>query len=192
MSTLNNRALHPTYLKLKEDKLLMFQATNKMMEEVIKLDVERSFYLYEDAKQEAIKNVLRCYAIHNIEIEYCQGMNFLAGMFYLTAGSEPAAFSMLTTLISALKLGDLYKQDVPLLRRHFHQMNRLLAIYIPRLHVHLFEEGLNAAFLCSAWFLTGFTFVLQYTKTKTIPPLLSAIFDHFILVLATNLPIGWT
>ena len=127
-------------------------------------------------------NVLRCYAMLNPEVEYCQGMNCIAGMLYLTYKNESIAFNMMSTLIATFELSNLFKQDVPLLRMYFYQMNRLLAVYLPKLHSHLFEEGINATYFCSSWFLTAFTYILQFTKTTGIPPLLNTIFDNFLVV----------
>ncbi len=176
------KGLAQIYTKLKEEKMKMFQATNKPVEEVIQLDVQRSFHMHDEKTQEAMMNILRCYAIHNPEVEYCQGMNFIAGLLYLMYHDEAAAFSVLSSLITTHGLSNLYKQDVPLLRMYLYQMNRLLAIYLPRLHVHLLEEGITAAYFCSPWFLTAFTFVLQHAKTTAVPFLLLSIFDRFLLV----------
>ncbi|MDR3547352.1 MAG: TBC domain-containing protein [Candidatus Pacebacteria bacterium] len=127
-------------------------------------------------------NILRCYAQFNREVEYCQGMNCIAGLMFLIYRDEAAAFNMMTTLIENFKLSDLFKQDVPMLRMYFYQMNRLMAVYLPRLHAHLFEEGINATYFCSPWFLTAFTYILQFCQTPSIPPLLCLIFDGFLIV----------
>ena len=128
-------------------------------------------------------DVLRCYAVFNPVVEYCQGMNCLAGLLYFMYRDEARAFCMLSALIDKFNLSFLFKQDVPMLRMYFYQMNRLLAVYLPRIHAHLFEEGINATYFCSPWFLTAFTFVLQFNRTAEIPQLLLMIFDEFLLVL---------
>ncbi len=127
-------------------------------------------------------NVLRCYAIHNPDVEYCQGMHFIAGLLYLMLRDEAAAFSLFCSIVTSHGLSNLYKQDVPLLRMYFHQMNRLLAIYLPRLHAHLLEEGITAAHFCSPWFLSAFTFLLQHCKSTVLPPMLLEVFGRFLLV----------
>ncbi len=130
-------------------------------------------------------NVLRCYAIHNPDIEYCQGMNFIAGLFYLVCKDEPTTFSMFGSLIAAKQLAGYYRQGVPLLNSHIYMLNRLIATFLPALHIHLYEEGINATYFCSSWFLTSFTYVLQYCEGMTIPPLLLAFFDKYIHVFST-------
>jgi len=170
------------YTQLKSASIEDFKKTYKQIDDVIKLDVSRSFHIYDEKDQMAIINILRCYAVFNPDIEYCQGMNFIAGFFYLIYHNESLAFSMLCTFIANLDLSYMFKQNVPMLRMFFYQMNRLLAIFLPRLHRHLFEEGINSTYFCSPWFLTGFTFVLQSAKTQGIPILLYDIFDHLLTV----------
>lgn len=52
--------------------------------------------LYKDAKggQAALRRVLRAYSVNDRDVGYCQGMNFIAGMF-LTIVSEEEAFWLL-------------------------------------------------------------------------------------------------
>eukprot|EP01022_Parablepharisma_sp_SALTPOND_P020158 TRINITY_DN3590_c0_g1_i2.p1 TRINITY_DN3590_c0_g1~~TRINITY_DN3590_c0_g1_i2.p1 ORF type:complete len:978 (+),score=127.42 TRINITY_DN3590_c0_g1_i2:1000-3933(+) len=175
-----SKGLDSLYAKLKEKNLEDFIANNKTVEEVIRLDVIRSFHVHPEATQLSIMNILRCYAVLNPEVEYCQGMNCIAGLLFLIYKDEPTAFTMMSTLIANFGLSNLFKQDVPLLRMYFYQMNRLLAVFLPKLHAHLFEEGINATYFCSPWFLTAFTYILQFSKSATIPPLLLSIFDGFL------------
>jgi hypothetical protein len=51
--------------------------------------------------QAALRRVLRAYSYHDPDVGYCQGMNFIAGMF-LTLMSEEEAFWL---LVGTLKLG---------------------------------------------------------------------------------------
>ncbi|MDR3549344.1 MAG: TBC domain-containing protein [Candidatus Pacebacteria bacterium] len=183
LTLLSSRGLNNLYLKLKSEEIPGFKVKHKYVDDIIRMDVIRSFHVHSETDQLAIMDILRCYAITNSEVEYCQGMNCIAGLFFLIYRDEGTAFNMLTTLIANFGLFNLFKQDVPLLRMYFYQMNRLLAVYLPRLHAHLFEEGINATYFCSPWFLTAFTYVLQFAKTPAIPPLLCQIFDGFLSVL---------
>ncbi len=181
-SILTTQGLDKLYDKLKKESLIDFKNSRKQVDDVIRLDVSRSFHLYDASDQESIMNVLRCYAVFNTEIEYCQGMNFLAGFYYLIYRNEGTAFMMLCTMIANFDLAKLFKRDVPMLRALFYQMNRLIALYLPRLHVHLFEEGLNASYFCSPWFLTTFTSILQSCQTRCVPLLLHDVFDGLLTV----------
>eukprot|EP00826_Nyctotherus_ovalis_P008990 TRINITY_DN12342_c0_g1_i1.p1 TRINITY_DN12342_c0_g1~~TRINITY_DN12342_c0_g1_i1.p1 ORF type:complete len:579 (+),score=147.64 TRINITY_DN12342_c0_g1_i1:105-1841(+) len=176
-------ALKKTYNKLKEERAKVFKVTNKLMEEFIHSDVSRSFYAHSEGTKLSIMSILRCYAIHNPEVEYCQGINFFAGILFLVIKSEDTAFALFCELVKKHELDKIYRDDVPLVRQHLYQITKLIAIYLPRLHKHLLEEGTNPNYFCTPWFLTAFTFTLQYSKSLAISPLLMTIFDKFLLVL---------
>jgi hypothetical protein len=43
--------------------------------------------------------VLRTYALYNPEIEYCQGMNYVAGFLLMVFEDEEIAFKALITIV---------------------------------------------------------------------------------------------
>lgn len=109
-------------------------------------------------------------------------MNLLAGFLYLIYNDEAIAFKMFAAFITELNLSNMYKKDVPLLKMYFHQLNKIMAIYLPKLHAHLLEEGINSAYFSSPWFLTAFTYILQHLKSPGIPNFLITIFEQVLLV----------
>eukprot|EP00826_Nyctotherus_ovalis_P014643 TRINITY_DN14097_c0_g1_i2.p1 TRINITY_DN14097_c0_g1~~TRINITY_DN14097_c0_g1_i2.p1 ORF type:complete len:243 (-),score=27.99 TRINITY_DN14097_c0_g1_i2:184-912(-) len=183
--SLNLTSLQQKYSKIKEERLKSFQTTNKYIDDKISLDVARSFHVYGKAVQSGIANVLRCYAVYNPELIYYQGMNFLAGIFYLVSKDEGVAFALFSELIRKNGLSNIYKEGMPLLKLYLFQTTKLLAIFLPKLHRHLTEEGANLQHLCSPWFFTSFTFILQQTNEPVIPPLVESIFDRFLIVSVT-------
>ena len=66
---------------------------------MIEVDVHRSFINSEIVNQENLSNILKSYAFYNPEIEYCQGMNFLAGFFLIFFKNEELAFKAMIGLI---------------------------------------------------------------------------------------------
>lgn len=58
------------------------------VEEVIIMDVQRSFTKLKVVDPVVLTNILKTYAYFNPEIEYCQGMNFVAGFLYLVFRDE--------------------------------------------------------------------------------------------------------
>ena len=127
--------------------------------------------------------ILYCYAKFNPDIQYCQGMHFIAGLFYLVYKDEALAFAMYASLLKSFGLTEFYKQNSSLINLLFYQMNRLIGIYLPRLHNHLCENSVTAVYFSSAWFLTSFCYVLQYSKEIDIPQLLLCIFDKYLFVM---------
>lgn len=43
--------------------------------------------------------ILRAYAVYNPQIEYCQGMNYLAGLLLLVFEDAEVAFKALVTIV---------------------------------------------------------------------------------------------
>ncbi len=153
----------------------------KEVEELIRLDVHRSFQALHVIKPASLVSVLRCCAVEIKDVEYCQGMNFLAGFFLLLAGEEAQAFNMMQRTMRRYKMIGLFTQDVPLLRKCFYLLDRLIHAHYPEVSHCFRKEGISSNYFSSTWFMTVFTNSLQYIKDgDTIPPLLLAIWDAFI------------
>ena len=60
----------------------------KSVEEVIILDVARSAHNMPGVDPQVLTDILKTYAYYNKEIEYCQGMNFIAGFLLMVLKDE--------------------------------------------------------------------------------------------------------
>ena len=183
-------SLQKEYLKIKEEKMKAFQVTNKQIEDKIRSDTSRSFHIYEESVRGSIMNVLRCYAIFNTELGYYQGMHFFIAILYLVCKDESTAFALFCIIAKRHRLEDIYKESMNLMKTYLFQAAKLLGIFLPKLHKHLLEEGLNLQHFCSPWLFTAFTFVLQQTNEPIIPSLLYKIFDKFLIVIFLYKSIG--
>jgi ecotropic viral integration site 5 protein len=73
--------------------------------ESIDVDVKRSFNHMEGLTHENLANILKTYAIINTQVNYCQGMNFLAGYLFLAMGySEELGFGAMREVIERYSL----------------------------------------------------------------------------------------
>lgn len=106
----------------------------------------------------------------------------VCGLFYNLYRDEALTFGMFASLIGAMDIAGFYKHSTPLLNVYTNKLCRLVAVYLPALHKHLLEEGVNLLYFCSPWFLTSFTYVHQFAKEPATSPLVLAIFDRFLLV----------
>ncbi len=59
------------------------------------MDVQRSFTKIKEIDPIVLTNILKTYAFFNPEIEYCQGMNFIAGFLLLVFKDEELSFKAL-------------------------------------------------------------------------------------------------
>lgn len=153
----------------------------KEINEVINLDVKRSYIHITKIKQESLKKILKLYAYFDKSIQYCQGMNFVVGFLILVFQDEKKVFQILNIIMNNYSMRKIYIESMPLLQVLFFALDQLVGIYMPDLHSHFKFENISSSYYSSSWFLTLFTSSLQYSKDGSIPPLLEAIWDIFIL-----------
>lgn len=60
--------------------------------------------------------MLKAYAAYDEEVNYCQGMNFLAGLLLTYLPTQSAAFGVLVILMQERGLRELYKTDLSVLQ----------------------------------------------------------------------------
>lgn len=97
--------------------------------------------------------VLRAYAAYDEEVNYCQGMNFLAGLLLTYVDSQSAAFGLLVILMHERGLRTLYKTDLSMLQARLWQLGQLMP---GRLRLHMEQQGALPVLYASAWLLTAF------------------------------------
>ena len=109
----------------------------KTVSDAIEVDVLRSFNSMKAITQENMNNILKSYAIVNKQLDYCQGMNFIAGFLFLTFNqSEAHAFAVMKALIHKHRMHEMFNTELPMLKLNFYQLDRLIAILLPDLHMH--------------------------------------------------------
>lgn len=135
---------------------------SKTVSDAIEVDVNRSFNNLKAIAPENLNNILKAYAIVNQQaLDYCQGMNFIAGFLFLAFGqSESLAFAVLKAIITKFKMHELFNTELPMLKLNFYQLDRLIAILLPDLHMHFKDETINSSYYSSPYFITLFTSVL--------------------------------
>lgn len=67
-----------------------------------------------------LTSVLKTYAFFNQEIEYCQGMNFIAGFLIMMFHSEELAFKSMNELVERFDMADFFNSDLPKLKLFFY------------------------------------------------------------------------
>lgn len=151
------------------------------VEEVISLDVQRSFNNTETISRENLSNILKTYAFYNPEIEYCQGMNFLAGFFYFYYRDEEKAFKAMLGLINKFDLTELFNTTLPRLKLYFYVLDRLISMYLPDLHDHFKNEFITSSLFSSAWFITCFCNTISHQRTADLSENILLFWDNFVI-----------
>ena len=129
-----------TILKIREnqsdyyafrDKVAMDAKMIKEVEEVINMDVQRSFTKTKLIEPHVLSRILKTYAFFNPEIQYCQGMNFVAGFLLLVFRDEEKVFKALQGIVHQNDMADLFNTELPKLKLFFYQFDRILNIQMP-------------------------------------------------------------
>lgn len=92
----------------------------KAVSDAIEVDVNRSFNSLKKIAPENLNNILKSYAIVNPSLDYCQGMNFIAGFLYVLFERECLAFAVMKELITKFRMSELFNTELPMLKLNFY------------------------------------------------------------------------
>lgn len=111
--------------------------------------------------QVRLRRVLCAYAALDPVVGYCQGMGFVVSML-LVHMPEEEAFWAFTHMMQGTQFAmrQLYLPGFPLLQQFFIILRRLLRTFLPTLHKHFDDEGLDVAFFAAQWYMTLFVYQL--------------------------------
>ena len=142
-----------------------------------------SLFIYIINKQfKATSNILKAVAYKKPQINYCQGMNYIAAFLLEYIEDEEEAFFYFLGIIQNTEYGELFLNDLIKLKQFFYILERLINMYMPELYIYLKNSGISSSFFSSPWFITLFTHCYQYITEAKNPKILLFILDSFILV----------
>jgi hypothetical protein len=144
--------------------LLQISIGQEDVDDVIARDVHRTFpehaHFAVKHGQQALFRVLKAYSLHDLEVGYCQGMAFVAGLLLFYLPEEPA-FEVLCRLMSEADGGaglrKFYLPGLEGLKVELRALDVLLAQRLPNLRAHLDAHGAVPVLYASQWFLTVFS-----------------------------------
>ena len=107
----------------------------------------------------------------------------MAGYLFLAMDcKEELAFGTMREVIERFNMIHLFQKEQPMLKLMFYQLDRLIAIYLPDLHMHFKDETINSSYFSSSFFITLFSSVMQPQKTFDHGWKLQRVWDHFLIV----------
>jgi len=129
----------------------------------------------EEGGQASLRRVLRAYSLYDPEVGYCQGMNFIAGMF-ITFVSEEEAFWLLVYVMNQkpCRMRGLFGVGMSEAHQVLHVAERLIAQFNPKLSRHFDKENIHVTMFATQWLLTMFTSSFPFH-------IVTRIWDCFIL-----------
>jgi TBC1 domain family member 10 len=106
----------------------------------------------------ALRNVLRWYSIIDPEVGYCQGMNFLAGLFIITMDEISAFHTFCSAMQSSneVPLRHLYLPDMIETQRVLYVYGELGKLHLGHLWQHLLDENMHPTMYATEWLMTMF------------------------------------
>ncbi|KAL5966069.1 hypothetical protein TSMEX_006198 [Taenia solium] len=148
-------------------------------ERAIARDISRTYPKHDffkdkgSAGQQSLFNVMKAYSLHDREVGYCQGSGFIAGLLLMQMGEEEA-FTVLVQLMNEYRLRELYKPCMTELGVCMHQLDGLIAEFLPELHTHFATQAFAPSHYASAWFLTLFATAFPISMTTRVMDLFIA------------------
>jgi len=142
--------------------LIQISIGQEDVDDIISRDIHRTFpehplFGFEQG-QKALFNLLKAYSLHDLEVGYCQGMAFVAGLllFYVP---EQQAFQVFCRLMddSGIGLRRLYLPGLVGLKDSLLMFEYLMQMYLPKLKSHLEEHGAVPILYATQWFLSMFS-----------------------------------
>lgn len=152
----------------------------KLFEDIIVMDVLRSYNNKGLVDLDSVKEILRVYSYYNTKVGYCQGMNYIAGTLFIVLKDPALSFWAMDELIRINSMSDLYSEELSKLKFLFFALDRLISSNLPDIFEALISETIMSSAFSSPWFLTLFGSLLsQYLDLQL------QIWDLFIYVIPT-------
>lgn len=141
---------------------------------IIRRDIRRTFPgILEEKDIEVLFRVLRSVAHRLEDIGYCQGMNFIVGIFVCVFAMEEATvYQCALSILLRHGMNQYFGERFPKLRLTALQFDCLVEAFFPKLSIRFDKFNLSAEFYASQWFLTLFTYAMPYSYVVRI-------WDHF-------------
>ena len=140
------------------------------------------FFKNQESNQKKLGNILKAASKELPEVNYCQGMNHIAGLLLvLCEENEEEAFYLFLSLLKATDYCSLVINNLKKLNSFFYCFERLLNIMFPEMNRYFKNINVNCGYFLSPWFITLFTNAYNDENGKDNLKIIIRIFDLFIL-----------
>ncbi|CAG9318522.1 unnamed protein product [Blepharisma stoltei] len=143
------------------NKLKVDKSSIEKVQDVIVMDILRSYPNDPIVDSEKLRNILQAYASYKPDVGYCQGMNFIAGTLFYVLRDEEKVFWCLSTMIQKFKMEELFSSNLSKLKLFFFTLDRFLAYLLPEVHKTFNAEMISSNHFASLWFITLFSGILN-------------------------------
>ena len=114
-----------------------------------------------ESARETMLKILYNFAKRNMEIGYCQGMNFLCYFLLQMGFQEEQIFWVICFVFERLMPNNYYVNMIPIIA-DIDLLKMLLEEFLPHLMVHLAALGVDLNFVLLPLFVTAFTSIKNF------------------------------
>jgi hypothetical protein len=133
--------------------------------DLIEADVLRTFPTHVEFQAtggpDRLRRVLRALALSDVELGYCQSLNFIAAVFIMVLRDERAAFNAVRQLLVKLGTRCWYTDGMKQLRADTMVLEGLVRDRLPAVYKSFQTHRFDILFVCSKWFLCLFATSLE-------------------------------
>ena len=148
---------------------------------IIDSDVNRTEFIHDKQKGLlATNNILKSLQLYCIENNYCQGINYMAAYLYQNTLDEVDSFFIILSLFTTKKFSSLFQKGMSKLKTYFNLIDKLIYLYIPKIHFHFRKNQIIPDFFLSPYFITLFTHIYPYIQEKN-NIFIIRVWDEFII-----------
>ncbi|KAG8914153.1 hypothetical protein FRC01_004198, partial [Tulasnella sp. 417] len=104
-----------------------------------------------------LRRVLQAYSWRNPSVGYCQGMNLIASTLLLVHADEEEAFWILVSIIEKLLPAEFFSPSLLVSRACPMVLLDYVQETMPKLYLHLLDQGVDLPAISFSWFLSLFT-----------------------------------
>jgi len=104
-----------------------------------------------------LRRVLQAYSWRNPAVGYCQGMNLIASTLLLVLADEEQAFWVLSAIVERLLPAEFFSPSLLVSRACPLVLLDYVQETMPKLYLHLLDQGVDLPAICFSWFLSLFT-----------------------------------
>ncbi|PNH10252.1 TBC1 domain family member 2A, partial [Tetrabaena socialis] len=128
--------------------------------EQVEVDLPRTFpghpYLAcPDTGMRAMRSILTSYSLHNPQVGYCQGLNYIVGVVLSAVErNEEVAFWLLVVLVERICFPGTFGHNLSGAHVEMKTLQDLIQEKLPRLGAHMAALGCDASLIATDWFLT--------------------------------------
>jgi len=139
---------------------------------VIDADVARTFPTSAEFKRKGgptrLRGVLRALASTDVDLGYCQSLNFIAGIFIMIFADDRVVLSAIGKTLMKLGIRRWYVDGMQQLRADTLVLEELIRERLPHVHGALAAHKFDLLIVSSKWFLCLFTTTLDGEAIKRV------------------------